>query len=372
MRTDDFDFDLPDELIAQVPAEKRGDDKLLVLDQRTGDFSDHKFSELVDLIPKDSLMVFNNSRVRKARVFGTKLSTGAHVEFLFLTAFAGGKVWKVLARRGKRQHIGDTYRFPDGSIAAIVDAETVLTAFEMESVKQTTEQPEKSSGGSDGVPFYEESEKFLQFEHAIADLWFDNNGHIPLPPYIKREDTADDAVRYQNVYADQTGSVACPTAGLHFTDELLAKIDERGIKRLNITLHVGLGTFLPVRVDNIEEHKMHYEDFYISDEAAETVERQKASGKSVIAVGTTSVRALEGGFADGHLKRGWQSSNIFIYPPYQFKVVDKLLTNFHTPKSTLLMLVSALAGREHILAAYKHAVDCRYRFFSYGDAMFIV
>lgn len=371
MRTDDFDFNLPDELIAQEPSKVRGEDRLLVLDSKTGEFTDKLFSDIPDLIPPDTLLVFNNSKVRKARTFAEKIATGTKAEFLFLQSFEGGRVWKVLTRRGKRQHIGDAYRFSDGTLCKIADPASVLLPAQ----DVLSEAKHEAQAAGDEETLYEAGEKFLVFEEPLSDTWFDVNGHIPLPPYIKREDNANDALRYQNVYADQVGSVACPTAGLHFTEALLAKLDAKHIQRVTVTLHVGIGTFLPVRSEQVEDHKMHSENFFISEEVAGKIEAHKAAGKTVLAVGTTSMRALEGSAAagtDGKLKRGWQSSNIFIYPPYRFKVVDRLLTNFHTPKSTLLMLVSALAGRENILRAYNHAVSERYKFFSYGDAMLIL
>lgn len=370
MRTDDFDFNLPEELIAQEPSKIRGQDRLLILDSKTGKYKDSVFSSLLDFIPQDALLIFNNSKVRKARCFAKKIKTGANSEFLFLQSFQGGKVWQVLAKRGKRQRLGDSYVFADGSEGKIVEPATVLLDEELKGY--LNEQAKRKTERSSDSDAYESSEKFLYFDKALPDSWFDQNGHIPLPPYIKREDNEDDAKRYQNVYANEVGSVACPTAGLHFTNELLEKLDEHKIERLTITLHVGLGTFLPVRSENIEEHTMHFESFFISEEVADKIEKHKAEGKPILAVGTTSVRALEGSVHNGKIKRGWQSSNIFIYPPYKFKIVDHLLTNFHTPKSTLLMLVSALAGRENILRAYTHAVKERYRFFSYGDAMLIL
>lgn len=366
MQTDDFDFYLPENLIAQEPSKVRGQDRLLVLNSKAGVYSDKLFRDFPDLIPPNSLLVFNNSKVRKARCFAEKQETGANVEFLFLKNFQEGRVWEVLVKRGKRQKKGDRYVFVDGSVGKIVFPQDVLSSTELK--KALSKDDELITENST----YENSEKFIAFEQPLTDEWFELNGHIPLPPYIKRDDNENDAKRYQNVYANEVGSVACPTAGLHFTNELLEKLDKKNITRLTITLHVGLGTFLPVRSKNIEDHKMHYESFYISDEVATKIENHKAKGNPVLAVGTTSVRALEGSFGNGKIKRGWQSSNIFIYPPYKFKIVDHLLTNFHTPKSTLLMLVSALAGRENILKAYSHAVEQSYRFFSYGDAMLIL
>ncbi|MEL3908268.1 MAG: tRNA preQ1(34) S-adenosylmethionine ribosyltransferase-isomerase QueA [Treponemataceae bacterium] len=369
MLTKDFDFDLPKNLIAQEPSGVRGEDRLLVLNSKTGEFIDKNFSDFPELIPNDALLVFNNSRVRKARTFAKKENTGANVEFLFLEDFYEGCVWKVLAKRGKRQNIGDTYIFPDGTRCKIIAPKRISESVFQNELLQTQFQETKKTTSDNS------SEKFLQFEKVLTDKWFETNGRIPLPPYIKRDDNENDASRYQNVYATEVGSVACPTAGLHFTKELLSKLEAKKIQTLTLTLHVGLGTFLPVRAEKLEDHKMHFENFFISDEVATKIEKHKAEGKPILAVGTTSLRALEGAALAGEkckLKRGWQSSNIFIYPPYEFKLVDQLLTNFHTPRSTLLMLVSALAGRENILRAYKHAVAEKYRFFSYGDAMLIL
>ena len=250
------------------------------------------------------------------------------------------------------------YKFPDGTVAEIIEHE-----------------------GNAGTEF-----RALKFDFAIDEDWFERNGHIPLPPYIKRGDTEEDSERYQNVYATNTGSAACPTAGLHFTEEMLARLDAKGIERRFVTLHVGLGTFLPVREENIENHKMHEEWYTVPKETADAINKAKAEGRPILAVGTTSVRTLEsvaqkladeaGGFDELNNRKEWvragtNSTSIFMYPGFKFKVVDKMFTNFHTPESTLIMLVSAFAGREHILEAYKQAVSERYRFFSYGDCMFI-
>ncbi|PIE98812.1 MAG: tRNA preQ1(34) S-adenosylmethionine ribosyltransferase-isomerase QueA [Treponema sp.] len=358
MHTDDFDFDLPENLIAQEPAKTRGQDRLLVLDARSGNYFDRQFSDLVDLIPENALMVFNNSRVRKARVFAANKKTGGQAEFLFLHPYEAGRVWQVMAKRNKRQKAGNRYLFEDG-----MEAELVLhNTIDFDNCTQNTPALNEDLTQA----------KFLRFAKPLSDDWFDINGHIPLPPYIRRADCPEDADRYQTVFAEKTGSVAAPTAGLHFTKDILSKLDAKGIKRAEITLHVGRGTFLPVRTGNLEDHKMHIENFFISDETAALVENQKQTGNPIIAVGTTSVRALETAYQNAGLQKGWQSSDIFIYPGYKFKIVNHLLTNFHTPKSTLLMLVSALAGRENILKAYNHAVQKEYRFFSYGDAMLIM
>lgn len=334
----DFSFELPPELIAQHPPAERGKSRLLVLNRSTGRREHRMVADLPDLVPEGALMVFNDSRVRKARLFARAVDTGAEVEFL-LTRFLGGCRWEAMVKRAKRRRAGSRYQFPDGTMAEIE--------------------------GEDGEL------RIIAFERPIDDTWLDTYGHIPLPPYIKRADEAEDDRRYQTVYARNTGSSAAPTAGLHFTDELLQRLDARGIERVFVTLHVGLGTFMPVRADRIEDHVMHEEAYSVSDETASAVERAKREKRPVIAVGTTSVRTLESVWEGDRLRRGAGSTSIFIYPPYHFKVVDQLFTNFHTPESTLLMLVSAFAGREFILESYAEAVRERYRFFSYGDAMYI-
>ncbi|EFW37566.1 tRNA preQ1(34) S-adenosylmethionine ribosyltransferase-isomerase QueA [Treponema phagedenis] len=347
MNTKDFDFYLPEHLIAQKPSGKRGEDKLLLLDKKTGAFSDRQFSELPDILPPNALMVFNNSKVRRARVYAKSKDSGAQTEFLLIDSLDDGRLWQAMTKKAKRQRIGKTFLFDEGVEAMVV------------------EPPANTDTSAEF--------RWLQFNTPITDSWLETHGHIPLPPYIRREDTEEDASRYQTVYAQTTGSIAAPTAGLHFTDEILQRIDARGIERTAITLHVGLGTFLPVRTEKIEEHRMHTEKFFITDTTATAIEKAKREGRPIIAVGTTSVRSLESAWNPDtqRLMRGSQSTNIFIYPPYQFKLVDMLFTNFHTPESTLLMLVSALAGKDQILAAYAHAVEQEYRFFSYGDAMFI-
>jgi len=338
METTDFSFELPPELIAQHPPAERGKSRLLVLNRKTGHREHRMVADLPDLVPEGALMVFNDSRVRKARLFARSLDTGAEVEFL-LTRFLGGSRWESMVKRAKRRRAGSRYQFPDGTILEIEAEEGEL--------------------------------RIVSFNRPIDDAWLDQYGHIPLPPYIKRDDEAEDSERYQTVYARNTGSSAAPTAGLHFTDEILSRLDRRGIERVFITLHVGLGTFMPVRTRRIRDHVMHEESYSISEETAAAVEGAKREKRPVLAVGTTSVRTLESAWDGEHLRRGSDSTSIFIYPPYHFKVVDQLFTNFHTPESTLLMLVSAFAGRELILESYAEAVRERYRFFSYGDAMYI-
>ena len=345
MRTQDFYFDLPEELIAQHPSGVRGQDKLMKLGRNDGSVEDHMMDDLPDLIEPNTLMVFNNSRVRRARVYGVKESTGREIEFMFLNQIDKEcRVWNVMVKNAKKQKAGMTYRFPDGSIGEIIEIE-----------------------GNKGTEF-----RALQFDFVIDEAWFEKNGHIPLPPYIRREDTEEDSERYQNVYSREVGSAACPTAGLHFTPEMLERLKEKGIEMEFVTLHVGLGTFLPVREDNIEDHKMHTEYYTVTKEVADKINKAKKEGRPILAVGTTSVRTLESASKDdGTVIPGTRGTHIFMYPGYKFKVVDQMFTNFHTPESTLIMLVSAFAGKENIMNAYKHAVDKRYRFFSYGDCMLI-
>jgi len=339
METKDFSFDLPEELIAQYPPAERGKSRLLVLDRASGKRAHKMVADLPDLLPQDALLVFNDSRVRKARLFGIAEETGVRAEFLLVERW-GENRWKVMAKRAKRRRVGSRYRF---------------------------------EGGLTGEIEGEEGEfRILSFSAPVDDPWLDLHGHIPLPPYIKRQDDAGDEDRYQTVYARSTGSAAAPTAGLHFTEEILGALRRRGIETVFVTLHVGLGTFLPVRSDRLEDHKMHEEVYTVGEKTAEMVERAHAEGRPIVAVGTTAVRTLESAWKNGRLERGSSSTSIFIYPSYRFKVVNSLFTNFHTPESTLLMLVCAFAGRDLILDTYAEAIREKYRFFSYGDAMWIV
>lgn len=346
MFTKDFDFELPKELIAQYPSTERGHDRLLVLNRKTGALIDAVFSDLPDLLPPDCLMVFNNTKVRHARLYAH--SGGGTVELLLIEPVNDGHIWKTLVKRAKRQREGKEYTFPDGTRAVLIPP------------------PSLDAAAQDC--------KYVRFSRCIDDRWLQANGHIPLPPYIKRGDTHEDAARYQTVYAENIGSVAAPTAGLHFTDTVLQELDKRHIARTAVTLHVGLGTFLPVRTEIVEEHTMHTEKFFISDETADAVEQAYRVRKKILAVGTTSVRTIESAWNAGTqtLRRGEQATNIFIYPGFKFGLTEALLTNFHTPQSSLVMLVSAFAGREAIFAAYRHAIEKKYRFFSYGDAMLIL
>jgi len=353
MKKGDFYFDLPENLIAQYPPEKRGQSRLMTLDRLSGARAHIKVFQLPDILCGEKflsagnekpLLVFNDTKVRKVRLVAFNEKTGARLEFLLLDDVNGdGLLWKAMAKRARRRRTGDVYLFPQDGQERI---KAVVGGFEDECI-------------------------LLKFEVPINDAWLEKNGHVPLPPYIKRKDAPSDTERYQTVYARQTGSTAAPTAGLHFTREILDVFDSRGIESVYITLHVGLGTFLPVRAENIEDHKMHGEYFFIDDDSAVKIKEAKKAGRKIVAVGTTSVRTLESAWTDGKLKRGENKTSIFIYPGYKFKAVDAIFTNFHTPESTLLMLVSAFAGRELILESYKEAIKEGYRFFSYGDAMLI-
>lgn len=342
MQTSDFYFELPEELIAQRPSGERGNDKLMFLNKTTGQVEHHKMEDLVDLVAPGTLMIFNDSRVRRSRCYGIKTTSGREQEFMFLNPIGDGSSWNTMVKGAKKVKVGNEYKFTDGSIGVI---------------------PEVSKGSEF---------RTIKFDKPLDEAWFERNGHIPLPPYIRRDDDDTDSERYQTVYARETGSAAAPTAGLHFTESLLQKLKDKGIELAWVTLHVGLGTFLPVREDNIEDHKMHTEYYTVSEETAAKVANAKAEGRPVLAVGTTSVRTLESASDEnGRLIPGTRGTNIFMYPGYKFKVVDQMFTNFHTPESTLIMLVSAFAGKENIMSAYSQAVENKYRFFSYGDCMLI-
>ena len=339
MKKSDFAYDLPQELIAQTPLEHRDASRLLCLDKTTGEIRHRIFRELPDLLREGDCLVMNDSRVIPARLFGTR-PTGGSVEVVLLRDLGGGE-WECLTRPGRKTPPGTEITFGGGELTAVV-----------------------TRAEADG-------NKVLRFRYEGIFLeLLEKLGQMPLPPYIKEK--LDDPERYQTVYAKDPGSAAAPTAGLHFTRELLEEIENRGVKTCRVTLHVGLGTFRPVKEENIEDHPMHSEFCIVPEETAETVNRTHAEGGRVIAVGTTSCRTLES-FAgsDGILRAGSGWTDIFIYPGYRFKATDALITNFHLPESTLIMLVSALAGRENILNAYRRAVELRYRFFSFGDAMFI-
>lgn len=338
MQTSDFTFELPEELIAQRPLEQRTDSRLLCLDRDNGQVHHRQFSDLPGLLEPDDLLVFNNTRVIPARLYGYK-DSGGRVEVM---------VERLLDERQCLAQLRVSKKPPQG------------TRLNLE-------------GGARWMVLGREGEFFLletESENLAKDL--EAHGHMPLPPYIQRADDRFDRERYQTVYAAEPGAVAAPTAGLHFDDNLLAAIRERGVQRQFVTLHVGAGTFQPVRADNIKEHKMHAEYLRVPEAVCAAIEQTRERGGRVIAVGTTSVRSLETAAANGQLEPYTGDSRLFIYPGYQYRVVDGMITNFHLPESTLLMLVSAFAGLEPVLKAYREAVRKRYRFFSYGDAMFIV
>lgn len=340
MKRQDFYYELPEELIAQDPLEDRSSSRLLVLDKESGAVSHHVFKDVIDYLNEGDCLVINDTKVLPARLIGAKVGTDAKIEVLLLKR-KENNIWETLVKPGKKAKIGTKISFGDGLLMGEV------------------------------VDIVEEGNRLIQFTYeGIFEEILDRLGQMPLPPYITHH--LEDKNRYQTVYAEHTGSAAAPTAGLHFTPELLEKIEKKGVDIARVTLHVGLGTFRPVKVDEITDHHMHSEFFQIEEEAATKINRAKDAGKKVICVGTTSCRTVESAADEtGHLKAcsGW--TEIFIYPGYQFKVLDSLITNFHLPESTLVMLVSALAGREHVLAAYKEAVKERYRFFSFGDAMLI-
>ena len=340
MKLTEFNYELPERLIAQVPIEKRDESRLMVLDREKQTIENKTFKDIIDYLEPGDCLVRNNTKVLPARLYGRK-ETGAHVEFLLLNRIEG-EIWECIVRPGNKLHIGAKVIFGDG----ILKAEVLDTM----------------PGGTRKVEF-----KYQGIFNEILD----KIGLMPLPPYIHESLKEND--RYQTVYAKYEGSAAAPTAGLHFTPELLKKIEEKGVKIANVTLHVGIGTFRPVKEDEVEKHEMHSEHFYIKQEDCDKINETKRTGKRVISVGTTSCRVLET-IADektGLVKATEGDTNIFIYPGYRFKCLDGLITNFHLPESTLLMLVSALAGREYILKAYNEAVRQEYKFFSFGDAMFI-
>ena len=341
MRKEDFYFDLPEELIAQDPLEDRSSSRLLVLDKETGKVEHHVFREIIDYLQEGDCLVINDTKVIPARLIGSKIGTDAKIEVLLLKR-KENDVWETLVKPGKKAKVGTRISFGDGLLVGEV------------------------------VDIVEEGNRLIHFEYeGIFEEILDQLGQMPLPPYITHQ--LEDKNRYQTVYAKHSGSAAAPTAGLHFTPELLKEIEEKGVQIARVTLHVGLGTFRPVKVDNILEHHMHSEFYQIDEEAAEKINRAKESGHRVICVGTTSCRTIESAADKNgklHATNGW--TEIFIYPGYKFKVLDCLITNFHLPESTLVMLVSALAGREQVLSAYEEAVKEKYRFFSFGDAMMIL
>ncbi len=341
MDVKDFYYDLPEELIAQDPLEKRSNSRLMVLDKKSGDVYHRHFYDIKEYLKPGDCLVVNNTKVIPARLYGSRENTGGKVEILLLKRVRDD-VWETLVKPGKKARVGDRIEFGEGLLKAEI------------------------------IDVVEEGNRLVRFEYeGIFEEILDQLGQMPLPPYITHE--LKDKDRYQTVYAKYDGSAAAPTAGLHFTKELLQEIKDMGVNIAEVTLHVGLGTFRPVKVENVLDHHMHSEFYMISQEAADMINATKDNGGRVISVGTTSTRTLESAADEnGRVteKSGW--TEIFIYPGYQFKVIDALITNFHLPESTLVMLVSALAGREHVLAAYEKAVEEKYRFFSFGDAMLIM
>ncbi len=356
MNIKDFDYHLPERLIAQKPADKRDASRLLVVDRKTGNIEHRHFYEITDYLREGDLLILNDSRVIPARLFGVKDGTGAKVEFLLIRRTEGDR-WETMVRPGRRLKPGDSVTFSEDPLLAakILDY------------------------GSDGTRIVEFSYDGI-FMERLEEI-----GSMPLPPYIQRPSEEEDRERYQTVYSREEGSVAAPTAGLHFTKELLSEAEQKGVELAYVTLHVGIGTFRPVKCETVEEHSMHFEEYSVSEKAAELINRALREGRRVISVGTTSVRTAEsaaffdenavradGGRGCWQVRPGEGSTDIFIYPGYEFKIIDSLITNFHLPKSTLLMLISALYDREKILEVYEEAVKEEYRFFSYGDAMIIL
>lgn len=340
MKTSDFYYDLPEELIAQDPLEDRSASRLMVLDKNTGKIQHHIFKEIVHYLNPGDCLVINDTKVIPARLYGTKVGTDAKIEVLLLKR-KENNIWETLVKPGKKAKIGTRLSFGDGLLMGEV------------------------------VDIVEEGNRLIQFSYdGIFEEILDKLGQMPLPPYITHQ--LKDKNRYQTVYAKHDGSAAAPTAGLHFTPELLEEIKAKGVNIAHVTLHVGLGTFRPVKVEDVTQHHMHSEFYVVEEDQAALINETKKKGGKIISVGTTSLRTLESASSeDGILKAGSGWTDIFIYPGYRFKIVDRLITNFHLPESTLIMLVSALAGKEHIMEAYEEAVKDKYRFFSFGDAMFI-
>ncbi len=355
MKISDFDYYLPEELIAQKPADRRECSRLLVVHRDTGKIEHRHFYDIIDYLKAGDCLVLNNSKVLPARLYGVKEKTGAKVEFLLIKRIEGD-TWETMVRPGRKLKPGD------------------IVVFSQEPLLKATIK----DFGTDGT-------RIVDFEYdGVFMERLEEIGSMPLPPYIERSSDSEDRDRYQTVYCREEGSVAAPTAGLHFTEELLKKAEDKGVELVYVTLHVGIGTFRPVKCENIEDHTMHFEEYSISEESAEVINRAKCEGRRIISVGTTSTRTVESAAyfdadaqtADGkagcwQVRSGEGSTGIFIYPGYEFKIIESLITNFHLPKSTLLMLISALYDREKILAVYDEAVKQKYRFFSYGDAMFI-
>jgi len=342
MNTSDFFYELPQELIAQTPVEPRDSSRLMVLNRKSGNIENRFFRDVIEYLNEGDCLILNNTRVIPARIYGTKKDTGAYVEFLLLKQ-SENNVWECLCKPGKRAKIGTEFEFGNGLTSCTV------------------------------IDITEDGNRIIKFNCDSKEIYtiLDKIGKMPLPPYITEE--LENGERYQTVYSKELGSAAAPTAGLHFTDELLQKIKDKGVNIGYVTLHVGLGTFRPVKVDDVTKHKMHSEFYSLPKETADLINQTKQSGKRVISVGTTSTRTLESVATKlGCIREDEDNTEIFIYPGYEFKVVDAQITNFHLPESTLIMLVSAFAGYDNIMKAYEEAIKERYRFFSFGDAMLII
>jgi S-adenosylmethionine:tRNA ribosyltransferase-isomerase len=374
VKTSSFSFNLPEESIAQQPSPERGGSRLMVVDRAGRRISHTRIAQLPACLPEGTVMVINNTRVIHARIYGTSTDTGGRVEFILLAEVQPG-LWRTLAAKAKKQHPGKKFDFP-GGIEAEVVAESDLTG---DSSSGSTESRPDENGSAENRPVDHQGFtaaagfRYLRFTPPIDIHYLESHGHVPLPPYIRRNDTHLDVQRYQTVYAEDPGSAAAPTAGLHLTRELLEELQRGGVTIVKLTLHVGAGTFLPIRSERVEEHRMHEERFHISGDTAGQINAALKEGRTILAVGTTVVRALESAYDEDlpGIAAGRRRTDLFIYPGYRFKVVSQLLTNFHTPRSSLLVLVSALAGRKLILQAYDTAVREGYRFYSYGDAMLI-
>jgi len=338
VKLSDFNYDLPQNLIAQKPLEKRDTSRLMVLNKQTGEIKHKVFKDIINYLNKGDCLVLNDTRVLPARLYGVREDTRSPIEFLLLNR-KERDIWEVILKPGRRAKVGRRFVFGDELRAEVLD-------------------------------IVNDGNRLVKFEYdGLFENILDKLGEMPLPPYITEK--LQDKERYQTVYSKNDGSAAAPTAGLHFTDELLSEIREKGVNVAFVTLHVGLGTFRPVKVEDVHTHKMHSEFYVIDEKSAEIINTAKENGKNVIAVGTTSSRTLETIAQNGRVTQSSGWTDIFIYPPYEFKIVNKLITNFHLPESTLLMLISALAGRENVLNAYEKAIEEKYRFFSFGDAMFI-
>jgi S-adenosylmethionine:tRNA ribosyltransferase-isomerase len=367
VKTSSFSFDLPEESIAQQPSPERGGSRLMVVNRDSGQILHSRFEQLPSYVEQGTVMVLNATRVVNARLYATAADTGGRVEFILLRELQPG-VWRTLASKARKQRPGRMFAFAAGVTAEVV-AQADLPPEVL--VQNSTAENQADGDISAGKP---QDFRYLRFTPPIDADYLETHGHVPLPPYIRRRDTREDVERYQTVYAEEPGSAAAPTAGLHLTRDLLAELERRGVILAKLTLHVGAGTFLPIRSEQVEQHRMHEERYHIPPDAAEKINSALRDKRTILAVGTTVVRALESAYGEDlqGVAAGTRSTSLFIYPGYRFKVVSRLLTNFHTPRSSLLVLVSAFAGRDRILRAYDTAVREGYRFFSYGDAMLIV